>query len=66
MPEAFPKEEIERTEIQKQIAEVNLEGAQARASVQRARVTQARDRLGKAELRAPADGKVARRYLDPG
>lgn len=66
MPEAFPKEEIRRAEIQKQIAAVNLEGAQARASVQRARVAQAQDRLGKAELRAPSDGKVARRYLDPG
>jgi RND family efflux transporter MFP subunit len=66
MPEAFPKEEIRRTEIQKQIAEVDLESAQARAAVQRARVAQARDRLAKAELRAPSDGKVARRYMDPG
>jgi multidrug efflux pump subunit AcrA (membrane-fusion protein) len=66
MPEAFPKEEIRRAEIQKQMAEVSVEGAQARAAVQRARVAQARDRLAKAELRAPADGKVARRYVDPG
>lgn len=66
MPEAFPKEEIRRAEIQKQVAEVNVEGAQARAAVQRARVTQTRDRLGKAELRAPADGQVTRRYVDPG
>lgn len=66
MPDAFPKEEIRRAEIQKQIAEVDLEGAQARAAVQRARVAQAQDRLTKAELRAPADGKVTRRYLDPG
>lgn len=66
MPDAFPKEEIRRAEIQKQVAAVNVEGAQARVAVQRARVTQARDRLGKAELRAPADGTVARRYVDPG
>jgi RND family efflux transporter MFP subunit len=66
MPEAFPKEEIRRAEIQKQVAEVNVEGAQARAAVQRARVTQARDRLAKAELRAPADGQVTRRYVNPG
>jgi multidrug efflux pump subunit AcrA (membrane-fusion protein) len=48
------------------MAEVNVEGAQARVAVQQARVTQARDRLAKAELRAPADGKVTRRYVDPG
>ena len=34
--------------------------------MQRARVAQARDRLAKAELRAPANGTVARRYVDPG
>lgn len=66
MPDAFPKEEIRRAEIQEQMAEVNLEGAQARAAEQRARVAQARDRLAKAEVRAPADGTVARRYVDPG
>jgi RND family efflux transporter MFP subunit len=65
-PEAFPKEEIRRAEIQKQVADVNVEGAQARVAVQRARVAQAQDRLDRAELRAPADGTVTRRYVDPG
>ena len=66
MPDAFPREEIRRAEIQQQMAAVNLEGAQARVTEQRARVAQARDRLAKAEVRAPADGTIARRYVDPG
>jgi RND family efflux transporter MFP subunit len=66
MPDAFPKEEIRRSEIQKQMAEANLEGARARAAAQQARLVQARDRASKAEIRASADGTVARRYLEPG
>jgi RND family efflux transporter MFP subunit len=66
MPDAFPKEEIRRSEIQKQMAEVSLEGARARAAAQQARLAQARDRLTKAEIRAPADGTVARRYVERG
>lgn len=66
IPEAFPQEEIRQAEIHKQMAEVNLEGARARIAEQRARVAQSRDRLAKAEVRAPADGTVARRYLEPG
>ena len=66
MPDAFPKEEIRRAEIQKQMAEVNLEGTRARVEEQRARVAQARDRLAKAQVRAPADGVVTRRYVEPG
>lgn len=65
-PEAFPEEEMRQAEIQKQMAQTNLEAAQARLSEQRARVTQARGKLAKSELRAPADGTVARRYLEPG
>lgn len=66
MPDAFPREDIRRAEIQKQMAEVDLEGARARAEEQRARVAQARDRLDKAQVRAPAGGTVTRRYLEPG
>lgn len=65
-PEAFPEEELRQAEIQKQMAQTSLEAAQARLSEQRARVAQARGQLAKAELRAPADGMVARRYLEPG
>lgn len=65
-PEAFPQEEMQQAEIEKQIAQANLEAAQARASEQRSRVAQARGKLTKAEVRAPADGTVARRYLEPG
>jgi RND family efflux transporter MFP subunit len=66
MPDAFPREDIRRAEIQKQMAEVGLEGARARSDEQRARVAQARDRLEKAQVRAPAGGTVTRRYLEPG
>ncbi|HYC92894.1 MAG TPA: efflux RND transporter periplasmic adaptor subunit [Thermoanaerobaculia bacterium] len=66
MPDAFPKEEIRRAEIQKEMAAVRLEGARAAAAAQRARVVQARDRLAKAEVRAPADGTVTRRYVEAG
>jgi RND family efflux transporter MFP subunit len=66
MPDAFPKEEIRRAEIQKQMAVVSLEGTQARADEQRARVVQARNRLDQAQVRAPADGVVTRRYIEPG
>jgi RND family efflux transporter MFP subunit len=66
MPDAFPREEIRRNEIQKEMAEATLDGARARVSAQQARVTQARDRASKAEIRAPADGTVARRYVEPG
>jgi RND family efflux transporter MFP subunit len=65
-PEAFPQEEMRQAEIQKQMAQAGLEAAQARASEQRARVAQARGKLARAEVRAPADGTVARRYLEPG
>jgi len=66
MPDAFPKEEIRRSEIQKQMAVANLDGARARAAAQQARLAQARDRASKAEIRASADGTVARRYVEPG
>jgi len=66
MPDAFPREEIRRAEIQKQMAAVHLEGTQALADQQRARVAQARDRLDHAQVRAPADGVVTRRYAEPG
>lgn len=66
MPDAFPREEIRRTEIQKELAQTDLEGARARVEEQRARVVQARDRLAKAGIRAPADGVITRRYAEPG
>ncbi len=65
-PEAFPEEEMRQAEIQKQMGQANLEAAQARAAEQRARVAQARGKLAKTAVRAPADGTVARRYLEPG
>lgn len=65
-PEAFPEEELRQAEIQKDMAETNLEAAQARASEQRSRLAQSRGKLARAEVRAPADGTVARRYLEPG
>jgi RND family efflux transporter MFP subunit len=65
-PDAFPREEIRRAEIQKQMAAVHLEATEALAEEQRTRVAEARNRVAKAEIRAPADGTVTRRYLEPG
>lgn len=65
-PEAFPEEERRQAEIEKEKAQASLEAAQARLSEQRARVAQARGRFAKSTVRAPADGTVARRYLEPG
>ena len=65
-PEAFPEEEMRQAEIQKEMAQTNLEAAQARASEQRARLAQSRGKLARSAVRAPADGTVARRYLEPG
>jgi RND family efflux transporter MFP subunit len=66
IPESFPKEQIRQAELQKKAAQADLEAAQARSAEQRARVAQAQGKLGRAEIRSPADGTVARRYLEAG
>jgi RND family efflux transporter MFP subunit len=66
IPESFPKEEITHAELQKKAAQANLDSALARAAEQRARVSQVRGSLAKTDVRAPADGRVSRRYLEPG
>ncbi len=66
IPESFSKEDLAQAEIQKQQAEAALESARARVSGERARVRQTEIALSESEIRAPFDGTVAERYLDPG
>ena len=66
IPESFPKEQIRQAELQKEAAQADLEAARARHAEQRARVTQVQGKLARAEIKAPADGTVARRYLEAG
>ncbi len=66
IPESFSKEDLAQAEIQKQQAEAALESSRARVTGQRARVRQMEIAVGESEIRAPFDGTVAERYLDPG
>jgi membrane fusion protein (multidrug efflux system) len=66
VPESFPKEEIQQSELAKKAAQANLDAALARAAEQRARVAQVQGGLAKADVKAPAEGRVSRRYLEPG
>jgi RND family efflux transporter MFP subunit len=66
VPESFPKEQIRQAELQKRAVQADLEAAQARSAEQRARVAQVQGKLARAEVKAPADGTVARRYLEAG
>lgn len=66
IPESFPREEIQQAELQKQAAQADLDSALARTAEQRARVAQTQGRVARSEVRAPADGTVSRRYLEPG
>ncbi|HXU30043.1 MAG TPA: efflux RND transporter periplasmic adaptor subunit [Thermoanaerobaculia bacterium] len=66
IPESFSKEDLAQAEIQKQQAEAALESARARVSGERARVRMTEIAVGESEIRAPFDGTVAERFLDPG
>ncbi|MFY0528774.1 efflux RND transporter periplasmic adaptor subunit [Archangium gephyra] len=63
---AISEEERARLRYAEQTAAAKLNAAQAQVQNQRARVEQLRLRISEASLRAPFDGRVARRYLDPG
>ncbi|HEV7666881.1 MAG TPA: efflux RND transporter periplasmic adaptor subunit [Thermoanaerobaculia bacterium] len=66
IPESFSKEDLAQAEIQTQQAEAALESARARVAGERARVRQMEIAVGESEIRAPFEGTVAERYLDPG
>jgi RND family efflux transporter MFP subunit len=65
-PEAFPKEELISAKANRDAAKAAVEGAQARVKEQRIRVEQLARIAQRGEVRAPFDGTVSVRYLDPG
>jgi len=60
------KEESESSRFQSQSAAVSLEVAEAEVAQVEARIEQLETRLALSEIRAPFNGTVAARYLDPG
>lgn len=60
------KEDVAAARFRMQAVAQALEVVEARVAQERVRVEQLRERLGRAELRAPLRGMVALRYLDPG
>lgn len=65
-PDTFSREELTATEMEKETAEAAAAAAEARQREQTARVRQLRESLAKTDVRAPFEGTVALRYLDPG
>lgn len=66
LPDIFSREELEEAKMEMETAAATLEAADARVAEQEAQVEQLRDRLQRAEIRAPFEGTVSLRYLDPG
>lgn len=60
------REDIEAARTDQDVAAANVETANARVAQERARHQQLQDRLARAVLRSPIDGRVALRYLDTG
>ena len=60
------QEDFVSSKIQFDRADARLQAARARVSEQEARVSDAKETLANAIIRAPFDGTVAARYLDPG
>src|SRR5438128_2101554 len=60
------KEELATANVQVERARTTLEVAQARVAEQMARVRQTKASLANTVLKAPFEGTVAARYLDPG
>jgi len=66
LPDIFSKEELEAAKMEKDTAQATLEAAEARVGEQEAQIEQLQSRLQRAEIRAPFEGTVALRYVDPG
>lgn len=58
--------ETENARFQHEMAQARLEGTEAEVQRARARLTQLESDLERSELRAPFEGMVTRRYMDPG
>lgn len=66
LPDTFSREELAAAELEMDTAQANLEAAEARAAEQELRVEQLASDLARAVIRAPFEGTVSVRYLDPG
>ena len=64
--ELWSEEEISSTEVEARSAEAEKEAAEARVERAKATVEQLDSALQELEIRAPFDGQVSIRYLDPG
>lgn len=65
-PELYADEEIASAHNAEQAARAALDSARARQAQEEARLRQLETRLSRTVLRAPIDGRVAARFLDPG
>lgn len=63
---AISGDELERASYQEKLAASRLRAARAQAAERRAQAHSASTRHAEAEIRAPFDGVVAARYVDPG
>ncbi len=66
MPDLFAQEELESSHSERDMAVADVESARARVAEQAAYVLQLENRLQRSVLRAPIDGRIAARFLDPG
>ncbi len=65
-PDFFSKEDLAESELRAKTAASSYEVAQAGVAEQRARIRQIEATRGQTEIRAPFDGRVAERFVDPG
>jgi RND family efflux transporter MFP subunit len=65
-PDFFSKEDLAQAALQAKTAQSAYEVARSRAAEQEGRVRQLQTTLSHNEIRAPFDGRVAARFVDPG
>jgi RND family efflux transporter MFP subunit len=65
-PDFFSKEDLAQAALQAKTAQAAYEVARSRAAEQEGRVRQLQTTLSHNEIRAPFDGRVAARFVDPG
>jgi RND family efflux transporter MFP subunit len=65
-PEIFSKEDLSEAALQAKTAAAILERARSQVAEQRARVRQLETSLARNEIRAPFEGRIAERFVDPG
>jgi len=65
-PDFFSKEDLAQAALQAKTAQSAFDVARSRAAEQEGRVRQLQTTLSHNEIRAPFDGRVAARFVDPG